>query len=56
MTDHDDNSSRFPEAPSVKPQGSVECLGMTFKNDEKRREYFLGEAAREAQGPGVPQD
>ena len=22
--------------------GPVECLGMTFENDEKRREYFLG--------------
>ena len=39
--DHGDNSSLFPEAPSVKPQGPVECLGMAFENDEKRREYFL---------------
>ena len=56
MTDHDDNSSRFPEAPSVKPQGSVECLGMTFKKRREAPGVFLGEAAREAQGPGVPQD
>ena len=28
-----------PEAP--RPTGPVECLGMTFDNDEKRREYFL---------------
>ncbi len=27
--------------PAAKPQGPVECLGMTFENDEKRREYFM---------------
>ncbi len=25
----------------AQPKGPVECLGMTFENDEKRREYFL---------------
>jgi len=24
-----------------KKQGPVECLGMTFDNDEKRRAYFI---------------
>lgn len=27
--------------PSVKQHGPVECLGMTFTNDEVRRKYFL---------------
>ncbi len=31
----------FDLEPAAKPQGPVECLGMTFENDEKRREYFL---------------
>ena len=42
MAKHDDSSSLFPEAHTAKPQGPVECLGMTFENDETRREYFLG--------------
>ncbi|GIW56393.1 MAG: hypothetical protein KatS3mg082_2797 [Nitrospiraceae bacterium] len=29
------------ETPA-KPQGPVECLGMTFENDEARRAHFLG--------------
>ena len=51
MTDHDDNSSLFPEAPSVKPQGPVECLGMAFENDEKRREYFLEKLRQKLRDP-----
>ncbi len=31
----------FDLEPSAKPLGPVECLGMTFENDEKRQEYFL---------------
>jgi len=30
-----------PETPT-KPQGPVECLGMTFENDKARRVHFLG--------------
>ena len=52
MADHGDNSSLFPEAPSVKPQGSVECLGMAFENDEKRREYFLEKLRERLKDPG----
>ena len=29
------------EELEAKRRASVECLGMTFENDEKRREYFL---------------
>jgi len=35
-------NSLFADQPIAKPQGPVECLGMTFENDEARREHFLG--------------
>jgi DNA modification methylase len=31
----------FDMQPAANRQGPVECLGMTFENDEERREYFL---------------
>jgi DNA modification methylase len=34
-------SSLFTEKQETIDNGPVECLGMTFENDEKRREYFL---------------
>jgi len=34
-------SSLFTEKQETIDIGPVECLGMTFENDEKRREYFL---------------
>ena len=37
--------------PSAKPQGPVECLGMSFENDEKRREYFLGKLCEKLKDP-----
>lgn len=41
MTRHnDDQSLLFVEQSTAIPQGRVECLGMTFENDETRREYF----------------
>jgi len=30
----------FDQEAFAKPQGPVECLGMTFENDEARREHF----------------
>jgi hypothetical protein len=33
------------------PGGPVECLGMTFENDEARREYFLEELRQKLQDP-----
>ncbi len=36
---------------SAKSQGPVECLGMTFENDEKRREYFLGKLREKLKDP-----
>ena len=31
----------YEEELETKRNQKVECLGMTFENDEKRREYFL---------------
>ncbi len=43
MTKHDHRTqiSIFPEK-GEQSMGPVECLGMRFMNDEKRRNYFLG--------------
>jgi DNA modification methylase len=35
----------------AKPSGPVECLGMTFPNDEERREYFLEKLREKLQDP-----
>jgi predicted RNA-binding Zn-ribbon protein involved in translation (DUF1610 family) len=35
----------------VKTSGPVECLGMTFENDEARREYFLEKLAEKLKDP-----
>src|SRR5580765_2977585 len=32
-------------------EGPVECLGITFENDEKRREYFLERLREKLQEP-----
>ena len=32
----------FNLEPKSAPAGPVECLGMTFPNDEERRKHFLG--------------
>jgi len=37
--------------PTAKPQDPVECLGMTFENDEKRREYFLEKLREKLKDP-----
>ena len=36
---------------AAKPQGPVECLGMTFENDEMRREYFLEKLREKLKDP-----
>jgi len=41
MAKRSENQSRFNLETPAKPQGPVECLGMTFENDEARREHFL---------------
>jgi DNA modification methylase len=42
MAKRSENQSLFNLETPAKPQGPVECLGMTFENDEARREHFLG--------------
>jgi DNA modification methylase len=37
--------------PAVAPQITVECLGMKFENDEKRREYFLAKLSEKLKDP-----
>ena len=41
MAERKHHPSLLPEVPSTDPQGSVECLGMTFESDEARRRHFL---------------
>jgi len=43
--------SIFDIQPVAKPQGPVECLGMTFENDDKRREYFLDKLREKLKDP-----
>lgn len=42
MVERSENQSLFDLETPAKPQGPVECLGMTFEDDEARREHFLG--------------
>jgi len=41
MAKHDNGNDSLFLKETAKPRGPVECLGMTFPNEEKRREYFL---------------
>ncbi len=41
----------FDLESAAKPLGPVECLGMTFENDEKRREYFLEKLREKLKDP-----
>jgi DNA modification methylase len=40
------------EGPETRDSGPVTCLGMTFENDEKRREYFLEKLREKLKDPG----
>ncbi len=42
MAKRSGNQSLFNLETPAKPQGPVECLGMTFESGEARREHFLG--------------
>ena len=42
MAERVEEQRLFDWKTPTRPQGPVECLGMTFENDEARREYFLG--------------
>lgn len=51
MARHDDSSSLFSKAHIAKSQRPVECLGMSFEDDEKRREYFLEKLREKLKDP-----
>ena len=44
-------SGNLFEEEYVVDEGPVECLGMTFENDEKRREYFLEKLREKLKDP-----
>lgn len=44
-------SGQLFEEEFVTNGGPVECLGMTFENDEKRREYFLEKLREKLKDP-----
>jgi len=44
-------SGNLFEEEFVSNDGPVECLGMTFENDEKRREYFLEKLREKLKDP-----
>ena len=46
-----EEQSLFDIEPAAKPQEPVECLGTTFENDEKRREYFLEKLREKLKDP-----
>jgi len=52
MSDKSSQSSLFTEKQTEKPHGPVECLGMTFENDEARRAYFLEKLRERLKDPG----
>jgi len=41
----------FPDQEISKAKGPVECLGISFENDEARREYFLEKLREKLQDP-----
>lgn len=46
-----EQESLFQNEPDAIPQVPVECLGITFENDEKRREYFLEKLREKLKDP-----
>lgn len=51
MAKNPSDQSIFDMQPAAKSQGPIECLGMTFENDEKRREYFLKKLREKLKDP-----
>ncbi|HOO93760.1 MAG TPA: hypothetical protein PKX94_09835, partial [Opitutales bacterium] len=45
------DQSLFEIEKPTTPSGPVECLGITFDNDEKRREYFLEKLREKLKDP-----
>jgi hypothetical protein len=55
VSDHIGNPTLFPATSATEQLGPVECLGMTFENDEKRREYFLEKLRDKLKDPAFRQ-
>ena len=51
MSDHVSEQTLFSTALAAVQQGPVECLGMTFEDNEKRREYFLEKLREKLKDP-----
>ena len=51
MAENHDEQTLLDLEHSTKPQEPVDCLGMTFENDEKRREYFLEKLREKLKDP-----
>ena len=51
MSERDDNALLSLDESANEVTGPVECLGMIFENDEKRREYFLEKLREKLKGP-----
>lgn len=51
MAENHDEQTLLDLEHATKPQEPVECLGMTFENDEKRREYFLEKLREKLKDP-----
>lgn len=51
MANYSDNGTLFPKEVTVKPERPVECLGIKFKNDQKRRKYFLEKLREKLKDP-----
>lgn len=48
--DNKDEASLFPKE-AAQAQGPVECLGMTFPNDDERRKHFLEKLSKKLKDP-----
>ncbi len=51
MAESNEATGLLPEPDAKRSSGPVECLGLTFESDEKRREYFLGELREKLKNP-----
>jgi hypothetical protein len=51
VSDHIGNPTLFSAKSATEQKEPVECLGITFENDEKRREYFLAKLSDKLKDP-----
>jgi len=48
---HEQQTRLFEHDTPAKPAGPVECLGMTFENDDARRKYFVDKLREKLKNP-----